>query len=262
MKLLTPKYLPEYRLRQRSTLDKHLARIERRGKKHMDFQRWARIAGAVASSQIEGSTVTVDEFMEAAPNDIRRSRDLKQVQELIDAYDLAARVKISKANLLKVHGILGSTLSGGRWQPGEWRKGPVHVVGRTAWGEREVIYTAAPEEEVPALMAKLMREVKELAARSLTTSEVFYYASSLHLQFVKIHPFSDGNGRTARLLEKWFLAQHLGPHAWWVHTELYYRMHMALYYKHLRAIGGRWETADMDRALPFLLLLPRSLRQK
>lgn len=262
MELLTPKYLPEYRSRQRSTLDKHLARIERHGNKHVDFQRWSRIAGAVASSQIEGSTVTVEEFMEAAPDDIRSSRDLKQVQALIHAYDLAARSKINRTNLLKVHGILGETLSAGRWKPGEWRNSPVHVVGRTAWGEREVIYTAAPAEEVPALMAQLMKEVKELDGGPMGIDEVFYYAALLHLQFVKVHPFSDGNGRTARLLEKWFLARHLGEHAWWVNTELYYRMHVGIYNKHLRAIGATWEKADMDRSLPFLLLLPRSLRQR
>lgn len=124
MKLLTPKYLPEYRSRQRSTLEKHVARIERRGNKFVDFQRWARIAGAVASSQIEGSTVTVDEFMEAAPQDIRRSRELKQVQELVHAYELAARLKINRANLPKVHGILGDTLSAGRWKPGGGAKAP------------------------------------------------------------------------------------------------------------------------------------------
>ncbi|WP_220392957.1 Fic family protein [Chitinophaga lutea] len=32
----------------------------------------------------------------------------------------------------------------------------------------------------------------------------------IHLVFVKIHPRADGNGRSARLLEKWFLAVKLG----------------------------------------------------
>ncbi|MBL0098191.1 MAG: Fic family protein [Bacteroidetes bacterium] len=32
----------------------------------------------------------------------------------------------------------------------------------------------------------------------------------IHLVFVKIHPLNDGNGRSARLIEKWFLAQKLG----------------------------------------------------
>lgn len=261
MKLLTPKYLPDYRVAQRSTLAKHLARIERKGTKHVDFQRWARIAGAVASSQIEGSTVTVEEYMSATEKDIRASRDLRQVQELIGTYEFATRAKPTEANLLKAHGMLANTLSGGRWKPGEWRTGPVFVV-KNSWPFRVVVYTAADADQVPDLMAQLMAEVEVLNKRELSNTEVFYYAALLHLQFVKIHPFPDGNGRTARLLEKWFMSRHLGHMAWWINSELYYRMHMGLYSEHLAALGKHWEGMNMDRAMPFLLLLPRSLRQK
>lgn len=262
MKLLTPKYLPEYRSRQKATLAKHLDRIERRGLKHMEFQRWARIAGAVASSQIEGSSVTVDEFMDATPQEIEHSRDLRQVQELIDAYSFATRSKLTLANLLKAHKMMGATLSAGKWAPGEWRTKGVHVMEREWWGGRKVVYTGAEPSAVPGLMNQLMGEVQDLSGRKLSTTEVFYYAALLHLQFVSIHPLSDGNGRTARLLEKWFMAGHLGQTAWWINSELYYRMHPALYYRHLRGVGPAWDAIDLSRSLPFLLLLPRSLRQK
>lgn len=65
MKLLTDAYLDEYRRRQRLSLDKHLARLQRRSARSGDAARWATIAGAVASSQKEGSRVTVVEYMNA-----------------------------------------------------------------------------------------------------------------------------------------------------------------------------------------------------
>jgi Fic family protein len=32
----------------------------------------------------------------------------------------------------------------------------------------------------------------------------------IHLRLAQIHPFRDGNGRAARLIEKWFVAEKLG----------------------------------------------------
>ncbi|MBC7418504.1 MAG: Fic family protein [Pedobacter sp.] len=43
----------------------------------------------------------------------------------------------------------------------------------------------------------------------MSVNEVFYCSSLIHLFFVAIYPSSDSNGRIARLLEKWFLAEKL-----------------------------------------------------
>ncbi|MDZ4823787.1 MAG: Fic family protein [Flavobacteriales bacterium] len=59
----------------------------------------------------------------------------------------------------------------------------------------------------------------------------------IHLVFVKIHPWNDGNGRSARLVEKWFLAQQLGEKAWFVQSEKnYYQLH-PVYYQNIRFVG-------------------------
>ncbi len=75
----------------------------------------------------------------------------------------------------------------------------------------------------------------------LSIDEPFYYASFIHLVFVNIHPFNDGNGRAARLLEKWFLADHLGEKAWYIKSEKYFYHHVNEYYKNLNQIGMFYE---------------------
>lgn len=89
--------------------------------------------------------------------------------------------------------------------------------------------------------------------------EEAFYASLIHLVFVKIHPFNDGNGRTARLLEKWFLASQLGEKAGYIPSELYYYNSLKAYYLNLARIGLFYEQLKYQKGIPFLLMLPQSL---
>ncbi|MFY8034754.1 MAG: Fic family protein, partial [Flexibacteraceae bacterium] len=90
-------------------------------------------------------------------------------------------------------------------------------------------------------------------------AESFYYAAYIHLIFVKIHPFADGNGRTARLLEKWFLAEKLGSKAWFLQSEKHYYNAHQTYYNNLRIIGLEYPSLDYEKALSFLLMSVQSL---
>jgi Fic family protein len=120
-------------------------------------------------------------------------------------------------------------------------------------------YVAASPYEVATEMQKLMADIAVLLARDLTIEEVFFYASMIHLVFVKIHPWNDGNGRSARLIEKWFLAQKLGPKAWFIQSEkMYYQQHQT-YYQNIRRLGLEYPVLDYNQALPFLLMLPKAL---
>jgi len=87
---------------------------------------------------------------------------------------------------------------------------------------------------------------------------VFYHAALIHLVFVHIHPFMDGNGRAARLLEKWFLASQLGRQAWHLASERYYKENVAAYYRNIK-LGLNFYTLDYDRCVPFLVMLVESL---
>ena len=92
--------------------------------------------------------------------------------------------------------------------------------------------------------------------------EIFYYASYIHLVFVDIHPFNDGNGRAARLLEKWFLAEKLGEIAWYIQSENFYYHHVSDYYKNLNRLGMFYDKLDYAQATPFLEMLPKAVSYK
>ena len=81
----------------------------------------------------------------------------------------------------------------------------------------------------------------------------------LHLVFVKIHPWNDGNGRSARLIEKWFVAQKLGENAWFIESEKYYYTELINYYKNIRVLGIEYQNLDYTNALPFLLMMAKSV---
>jgi Fic family protein len=122
-----------------------------------------------------------------------------------------------------------------------------------------ILYVGADPQNVQQEFDKLMDFIKHLLSTDLTVTQTFYFASVIHLLLLNIHPFNDGNGRTFRLLEKWFLAQKLGEQAWYISSEKHYYKNLNDYYKNLQRLGFEYETLNYDRCLPFLLMLFASL---
>ena len=87
---------------------------------------------------------------------------------------------------------------------------------------------------------------------------VFYFASLIHLRFAQIHPFRDGNGRAARLIEKWFVAEKLGHDFWKMASEEYYKNNQAKYYETIN-LGVNYYELNYDKCIRFLEMLPNCL---
>lgn len=178
----------------------------------------------------------------------------KKTDDLYNAYTFAKTNKISKENLAEAHKLLSKNLIK-EDQHGKFRTQNMYVT--TPDGRTE--YVAASPFEVESEMRKLYEDLSLLLKAEMSIEEVFFYASLIHLVFVKIHPWSDGNGRSARLYEKWFLAQKLGKKAWFIQSEkMYYAQH-EIYYNNIRLLGLEYPYLDYSKALPFLLMLPNSI---
>ena len=108
-------------------------------------------------------------------------------------------------------------------------------------------------------MNKFHEDLDLLLKTELTIEETFYFASMIHLVFVKIHPWNDGNGRSARLYEKWFLAQKLGEKAWFLQSEKMYYNHHQTYYTNIRKLGLEYQELEYSVSISFLLMLPNAL---
>jgi Fic family protein len=219
-----------------------------------DFSFYTSVS-AVYSSKIEGEDIELDSYVKHKRFGIPFLPDHTQkIDDLYAAYQFAKTNTCDRSNLLEAHRMLTRHIlpEGSR---GRLRTGNMYVT--TADGRIE--YVAASAFMVEKELDKLFGDLANLLVMDLSLAEVFYFAAMLHLVFVKIHPFDDGNGRCARLLEKWFLAQKLGEKAWLIQSEKNYYAHHRTYYQNIRLLGLEYDALDYGAALPFLLMLPGAI---
>lgn len=210
---------------------------------------------AVYSSKIEGEEIELDSYVKHKRFGIPFLPDHTQkIDDLYGAYQFAKASTCDREHVLAAHRMLTRHILPDA-QRGRMRTSNMYVT--TATGKIE--YVAASPFIAEAEMEKLFGDLAQLLAMDLSLPEVFFFAAILHLVFVKIHPFDDGNGRCARLLEKWFLAEKLGEKAWLIQSERNYYEKHALYYRNIRLLGVECDTLDYDAALPFLLMLPEAV---
>lgn len=158
-----------------------------------------RIKSIHSSLKIEANSLSLNQVRDVINGRLVLGEQ-KEIQEVKNAY--AAYEKISEINpysikeLKRFHGIMTKYIVE---ESGDFRHGEEGVFN----GE-QCIFMAPPARLVPQLMEELFDWMKtsQREVHPLILSGVFHY------EFVFIHPFSDGNGRMARLwhtviLSKW-----------------------------------------------------------
>ncbi len=85
---------------------------------------------------------------------------------------------------------------------GRFRDGPIFVVNQ----RRETIYAAPPADTVPSSMDALIQWIN--AGEQQSFIHPILRAAIIHTYLVYVHPYVDGNGRTARAMFYWYLLKH------------------------------------------------------
>jgi len=169
-----------------------------------ELRRRARVRSTHYSTRIEGNRLTLAEAEHAIGGQrLRlhgRERDVGEVRSywkaLLRVEEWAARrTDLTEDLIQRLHALVEH----GRARPSPYRDGQ-NTIRDSASGA--LVYLPPEAKDVPALMAGLVDWVRRVEGEALPSPLI---AGLAHYQFVTVHPYYDGNGRTARLLATFLL---------------------------------------------------------
>ena len=161
----------------------------------------AKLSSIHYSTQIEGNRLTKKEVKDLIRNKkivsnsgrVRDEKEIKGYYTALDYIEKLAKNKspITEENIKHIHALV---IGGGsaKVKDSEYRESQ-NVITDSSSGN--IVYMPPEAKDVAILMKEFVKWIN-------TSNEIPIpiYASIIHYQFVTIHPYFDGNGRTARLL--------------------------------------------------------------
>lgn len=217
-------------------------------KQELRLRRQALIRMTHSSTHIEGNILNLKQVEDVyghkkvdAPN-----RDIFEVENYIKALKYIAQVvekkqAITERVILKIHKLV-TDLTLPYEQVGHYRKGPVYVVRHKFGMPQETVYTAPRAELVQQLVADLIKWIHKSEQENINPIIV---AGIVHQEIAAIHPFADGNGRTARALATIILYQRGYDFRRLFALEDYYNKNRPNYYKAIN-IGKNYDERKVD----------------
>jgi len=165
-----------------------------------NMQNRALVLEAHHTTHIEGTHLTLSQAERlfagkkvsgADPHDVRELLNYRSAFEFVTRH-MERGDPVSEGLIREIHKHLVKGVRGGSAAPGKYRVVQNYVVNSLTG---VIIYTPPPANEVPIMMAEMIAWLR----KKLDIPAVLIAGIAQH-QLVDIHPFLDGNGRTARLL--------------------------------------------------------------
>ena len=199
--------------------------------------RMTRARALRASNSIEGINVSAEDALAAVDNEDPAEAD-KPTWQAVEGYHAAMEYILQRCRdpnfrfsidvILAVHFMISRHDLDAR--PGNFRQGWVGVRDTKT---NEIVHEGVDRDQLEPLMDELVAAMNDDATESIVVK-----AAMAHLNLTLLHPFSDGNGRTARCLQTAILA-HGGIQApIFSSIEEYIGRNQQEYYDVLAAVGG------------------------
>lgn len=206
----------------------------------VEMERQAREVSSYASTSIEGNPLPltdVKRLIKADPKNVCDSEkevlNYNNTLKKINTDLKKGNIHFSLDLILKIHkGVIDGLLP--NYDTGFFRKRPVFVNNPVL---RKIIYLPPDHKDVPDLINSLVMFVNS----NRNNIDPIILAGIFHKQFVLIHPFIDGNGRTTRLVTKVLLAE-MGLNTFNLFSfENYYNKNVTKYFEFVGEIGNFYE---------------------
>lgn len=200
---------------------------------------------AVLSSQIEGTQATLTEILELEADDGKTesknkyddfieitnyNRAIEYAEEEVKQQD-----RISLWMLRNIHKLLLNGARGKDKNPGEFRKDQ-NWIGKPGSTIEDASYVPVSPEKLIENIENLEKYINEYEEQS-----ALIQAAIIHVQFEKIHPFKDGNGRIGRMLIPLFLYYKKVIKRPALYISEYFEENREEYYDKLNAVSEREE---------------------
>lgn len=201
-----------------------------------EMQNRALILEAHHTTHIEGTQLTLEESERLLKGEVVNEANPDDAKELVnykDAFELVANYlnnddPITEGLIREVHKRLVKGVRGDSAAPGEYRKIQNYVVNSKT---KEVVYTPPPVYEIHPMMQELVDYINQPE-----DVQPILVAGVAQFQLVHIHPFLDGNGRTARLLSTLCLYRKSYDFKRLFTISEYYDQNRADYYKAIQSV--------------------------
>lgn len=208
------------------------------------LRREAFMRTAYSSTMIENSTITEDEMERAvkpspATNIPKERPDVANYAAALSFVDFLSNdveIMVDEVAIRQIHWLLMKGIHDTKLQPGNYRTEP-------NWIEDQGIKVYEPSFHVDVPI--LMREFS-LWLRENGNLNPILKAGIAHAHFIAIHPFVDGNGRTARLLATLLLQRNGYGFRNLLSLDAYYQRNRDNYLEALKKSIGERFSADYD----------------